>query len=85
MSKPMRNTPQTDETTRQNSTNNGTVLAFRIAAFGAIRRAAELARQADHNARVARFGGYELDGHASEAIAECLRIAIRAAIGSDKR
>lgn len=59
-------------------------LSDRIEAFGAIRRAAELVRQADHNARVARFGGYELDAHASEAIAECLRFAIRAAIGSDK-
>lgn len=56
----------------------------RTIAFGAIRRAAELARQADHNARSARFGGYELDAHASEAIAKCLRFTIRAAIGSDK-
>lgn len=56
----------------------------RVLAFGAIRRAAEVARQAD-NERVdhARFRDWESETVAT-AVADATRRAIRAAIGSDK-
>jgi hypothetical protein len=112
MSKSMSNEPHLNESTNnvcslhetgvmiawQNSTDNGTVLAFRIAAFGAIRRAAEVARQFDHDAEVLRQrchavvdGKYSgdvalLNRYQSESKidAAIVRRAIRAAIGSDK-
>jgi hypothetical protein len=61
------------------------------AAFGAIRRAAEVARSMDRDiAEQSEWHDYELDSHGDDGwvpmpvVAEQIRRAIRAAIGSDK-
>lgn len=53
----------------------------RIAAFGAIRRAAEVARDYDF---IARHYDYEWQGRHAKDAADGVRRAIRAAIGSPK-
>jgi len=56
----------------------------RVAAFGALRRAAETARECDNWAAIAIKYGFDDDAPLHKAQGIRVRQAIRAAIGSDK-